>query len=59
VSVVTGNIGFGGIEKKHGRTTSESTTAISEHDGADTRELWADYDDLLARLKIPPPKLTW
>jgi len=36
-----------------------STTAISEHDGADTMELWADYDDLIASLKLPPPKLTW
>lgn len=45
----------GGIEKKHRRTTCVSTTAIDD----DTIEVYLDYDDLIASLKLPPPKLTW
>jgi len=49
----------GGLVKKPARTSSLSTTAISEHDGADDLELYAEYDDLLAALKLPPRKLSW
>jgi len=49
----------GGIVKKHARTTLVSTTTILERDGEETSELLADYDELLASLKLPPPKLSW
>lgn len=49
----------GGIGKKPARTASVSTTGVSEHDREESSEPTLDYDELIASLKVPPPKLSW